>query len=251
MSNISSLSEIATLAGEPARAAMLVALMDGRALTAGELARVAGVTPATASGHLGMLSAGGLLTVAPQGRHRYFRISSPAVATMLEGMMSVSEVLRHNSLIPRKTIVTGPRDKALRRARVCYDHLAGEVAVGITDSLVDRGYLDLSRDGAALTRAGSNFLASIGVPAPDRVRTTRGPVQCRPCLDWSERRPHVAGVVGAALLARMLECHWLRRMDGTRAVAITPPGRAALERHFEVVSPIAASSGEAAQRLKA
>ncbi|PSJ38604.1 ArsR/SmtB family transcription factor [Allosphingosinicella deserti] len=227
MSSIGSLAGIAALIGEPARTAMLVSLIDGRALTATELAEAAGVAPATASGHLGRLLEAGLLALERQGRHRYFRLSSPAVAATLEGLMALDATLR--SHVPRKTIVTGPKDHALRRARLCYDHLAGEVAVAIADRMVARGQLDLRGDGAAVTGTGLEFLGSLGIElAPART----GTAFCRPCLDWSERRPHIAGAVGAALYRRFAENAWLRRSSEGRAVTITVAGRAAIERHF-------------------
>ena len=223
----------AALIGEPARAARLAALMDGRALTATELAGAAGVTAQTASGHLGQLTGAGLLAVAKQGRHRYHRLASPEVARMLEGIMAVAV----GAPGPARP-VTGPRDRALRRARTCYDHLAGEVAVAMADRMAERGQIELSADGAALTEAGTAFLHDLGVvlEAPARMRegAREGRVFCRPCLDWSERRPHLAGRVGAALCRRCLEQGWLRRIEGSRAVEVTPAGRLALRREFGV-----------------
>lgn len=222
MLSINGLAETASLVGDPTRAAMLMALMDGRALTAGELARAGGVTAQTASGHLAKMLEAGLLALEAQGRHRYYRLASPAVAGMLEAMMVAAAP---------PPIRTGPRDAAMRRARVCYDHLAGEIAVALTDAMVARGQIEIGADGAILTGPGRFLLAEIGVEFPPE---RRGAVFCRPCLDWSERRHHLAGAVGAALYRTLLARNWIRRAADTRTVTVTPPGRAALERYFGV-----------------
>jgi DNA-binding transcriptional ArsR family regulator len=225
MLSISGLTETASLVGDPTRAAMLMALVDGRALTAGELARAGGVTAQTASGHLARMLEAGLLALEAQGRHRYYRLASPAVAGMLEAMMVAAAP---------PPIRTGPRDAAMRRARICYDHLAGEIAVRMTDAMVARGQIEIGEDGAALTDRGRLLLTEIGVtlpPCPDG----KGTVFCRPCLDWSERRHHLAGTVGAALYRTLLARGWVRRSAEGRTVTVTPPGRAALERHFGIV----------------
>ena len=237
MSSVASLAGIATLIGEPTRTCMLVTLIDGRALTAGELAGAAGVSPQTASSHLARLVEGGLLALERQGRHRYFRLSSPAVASMLEGMMALDATLASAASVPRKTIVTGPRDRALRRARLCYDHLAGEVAVAIADGMTARGELDFAQDGGALTERGAALLASLDVTLPGggRSASSRGATFCRPCLDWSERRPHVAGAVGAALYRTFAQRGWVRPVDASRAVSITPFGMAEFKRHFDLM----------------
>jgi DNA-binding transcriptional ArsR family regulator len=229
MSTIASLSAIATLIGEPARTAMLVTLMDGRALTAGELAGAAGIGRPAASAHLVRLHEAGLLALEAQGRHRYYRLAGPAVAAMLEGMMALDASLA--GAVPRKPVRTGPRDRDLRRARLCYDHLAGEVAVAIADAMTARAELDFARGGAILTERGLALLTSLGVePGPSAGSATF----CRPCLDWSERRPHIAGAVGAALLRTFVDRHWMRPAATGRAVTITPPGLAALDRYFGV-----------------
>ncbi|PZW37876.1 ArsR family transcriptional regulator [Humitalea rosea] len=228
MLSTSAFAETAALIGDPARASMLTALMDGRALTAAELARTAGITPQTASGHLARLTTAGLLAMERQGRHRYHRLATPAVAQMLESIMSVSAELATPS---RKLAVVGPRDRAMRLARTCYDHLAGRIAVAMADRMVARGQIDLRPDGAALTEAGLGFLRGLGVEVEQR---SSGRVFCRPCLDWSERRPHIAGAVGAALCRGCFSHGWLRRIDGTRAVAVTPAGRLALEQAFDM-----------------
>jgi DNA-binding transcriptional ArsR family regulator len=224
MTSIAALAETAALIGDPARATMLAALLDGRALTAGELATAAGVTPQTASGHLARLGTAGLLAVERQGRHRYHRLASPAVARLLEGLMEVS------GAAPRP-VPTGPRERAMREARTCYDHLAGRLGVAIADSLAARGAIELEPDGGAVTPSGEAFLAGLGVaPAPARP----GRLFCRPCLDWSERRPHVAGVLGAALCARCFELGWVRRRASSRTLEITPLGWQGLAERFGI-----------------
>ena len=159
MTSQSAFTEIAALAGDPARAGMLHALMDGRALTASELARVAGITPQTASGHLARMAIAGLLAVEKQGRHRYHRLASPAVAQMVEGIMQVASGL--GSARPR--LVVGPRDAALRAARTCYDHLAGRLGVALADALVEGGQIELASDGGMVTEAGIAFFGRIGI----------------------------------------------------------------------------------------
>ena len=235
---ISTFAEAAALVGDPARANMLAALMDGRALTAKELASTAGITPQTASGHLARLTDGGLLVVERQGRHRYHRVASASVAHMLESIMSVAAERGTIGSAARKSVMVGPRDKALRRARTCYDHLAGQLAVELADKMVERGQIDLSPDGGALTEKGLAFLRTFGANLDgDLMRAGRkagSRTFCRPCLDWSERRPHIAGVVGAAICRSCFAQGWLRRIDGTRAVEVTPAGQLALRRVFDL-----------------
>ncbi|MEP9358397.1 winged helix-turn-helix domain-containing protein [Sphingomonas sp. KR3-1] len=221
MQRISAFAETAALMGDPARANMLFALMDGRALTAGELARFAGVTPQTASGHLAKLAEAGMIAASAQGRHRYFRVATPAVAQMVESVMSVAE-----ELASRPLPFTGPRDTSLRRARTCYDHLAGELAVAIAGRMAERGQLVLGHDGAALTGSGVALLGEIGVAA-DALGAP-----CRACLDWSERRPHLAGTPATALYRHFVDQAWVRPRTGTRALEVTRAGEAALARWF-------------------
>jgi len=238
MVSTTALAETAALVGDPARANILSALMDGRALTAAELARAASVTPQTASGHLARLTMAGLLAVERQGRHRYHRLASPGVARMLEGIMAVAEAGRAADRA-RRPITPGPRDLAMRSARTCYDHLAGRLAVAMADAMVARGQIEFSSDGGALTGEGTAFLRSLGVDldaaeARAARRGGSGRVFCRPCLDWSERRPHLAGAVGAALCDRCFALNWVRRIDGTRAIAVTPKGQYAFRQSFGV-----------------
>ncbi len=220
MFTTSDLAETASLVGEPARAAMLMALMDGRALTAGELARAAGVTPQTASGHLARMSAAGLLAVHCQGRHHYHRLASPAVARMLE---SIIEVSQGEPGRPRRAIVTGPRDAAMRAARTCYDHLAGQLGVRLADSLAARGHVELSPEGGAVTDAGIAFFRDFGLGL-DAAPGSGKRVFCRPCVDWSERRLHVGGTIGAALAAHCFALGWIRRNERSRTITVTPAG---------------------------
>jgi len=223
------IAEVAAAVGEPARAAMLAALMDGRALTATELAEVAAITPQTASGHLARLATAGLIVAEKQGRHRYHRLASAEVARMIESVMLVAGGIAL-SRPPRRV---GPKDAALRHARTCYDHLAGHLGVSIADALRASGAVEIAGDAAALTETGRARMQALGILAPDRdMRSTR-PV-CRPCLDWSERRPHLAGVLGAAICTHALDHGWIRRRAGTRALEITPTGRIGFRQAFEI-----------------
>lgn len=226
------IAEIPSHLGEPARAAMLAALMDGRALTATELASVAGITPQTASIHLARLSTAGLLRVDRQGRHRYHRLARPEVAQLLEGVMQVA-----SGEGPRgRPLVVGPRDAALRKARTCYDHLAGQLGVSIADALVQARAVELDDDAGLVTDVGIKYLRRAGIDVfPNGASGTHStrPL-CRPCLDWTERRFHIAGKLGAAICRHALEQRWVRRVDDTRALEITSRGRAALREAFAI-----------------
>lgn len=233
MASTAMFAEVAALAGDPARAVMLHALMDGRALTASELARTAGVTPQTASGHLGRMTAAGLLRIEKQGRHRYHRLASPAVAQMMEGIMLVAS----GQSASEKRLSVGPRDAAMRAARTCYDHLAGRLGVALADALVAGGFAELDSDAGAVTADGMALFERLGldVEALQARRGKRsGRVPCRPCLDWSERRHHLAGVLGAALCRHCFDQNWTRRIEGTRAVAVTPKGERMLREQLGV-----------------
>jgi hypothetical protein len=210
---------------------MLHALMDGRALTASELAKVAGIAPQTASGHLARMTAVGVILVEKQGRHRYHRLAAPSVARMLESIMYVAAKLDPS----RKGLSVGPKDAALRKARTCYDHFAGQLGVAIADAMIEQGYVELTSDAGIVTDAGLEFFGRIGVGMePPLARRTKrsGRVLCRPCLDWSERRTHLAGVVGATICSHSLLAGWTRQMDGTRAVLITPKGERIFREKF-------------------
>ena len=216
------IAEIASLIGDPARSQMLIALLDRRAWTAGELAREAGVTAQTASAHLAKLEAGGLISLERQGRHRYAALAENGVSEALEAL------LRLAAQQPKPKRRPGPSDPALRHARSCYNHLAGEVAVQLADHFVARGWLKATReDGWRLTKEGARGFGQ----ALDIDVASLGPrlPLARPCLDWSERRPHLAGPLGTALLDSLFERGWVRRGEG-RAVVFTRRGEQGIGR---------------------
>lgn len=229
MVTTASMAQVAALVGDPARAAMLQALMDGRALTATELAGVAGVAPQTASGHLAQLTIAGLVTVARQGRHRYHRLATPLVARMLESVMLVAG---ETAAAPART---GPRDAALRLARTCYDHIAGRLGVALADGMTAQGWIEIDEDAGLVTPAGLEGLAGLGIElTPAAARQARTVPLCRPCLDWSERRAHLGGRLGTALCTHGLERGWIRKRAGSRALDVTPEGRRAYHELFRV-----------------
>jgi DNA-binding transcriptional ArsR family regulator len=216
MDNGPDLARVASLVGDPARANMLSALMTGSALTASELALEAGVTLQTASSHLAKLTEGGLLSVAAQGRHRYYALTSPDVATMLEAIMGVA------AAGPRRTR-PGPKDAKLREARVCYDHLAGDAGVALLDSLLRQRVV--VRDEHALRLGpGAKMFCEVHDINLETLSCQRRAV-CRACLDWSARRSHLAGALGAAILDQIFREKWARRDPKGRAVLFTPKGR--------------------------
>jgi DNA-binding transcriptional ArsR family regulator len=222
------IAEVAALVGDPARATMVAALLDGRALTASELAAAARITPQTASTHLAKLTEAGLLSMAREGRRRHFRLASPVVAGMIDGIVAVALQQR-----PRYRPLSG-QAQALSAARICYDHLAGRLSVDLTDALAGRGYLVLDDEIAEITTAGSRFFARFGIELPAR-RSARRPL-CRLCLDWTERRPHIAGAVGAALTKRCFDLGWMERLKRSHAVIVTPVGRRGLARTFGIAA---------------
>lgn len=218
---------VAALLGDPARANMLTALMGGQALTAGELAREAGVTPQTASSHLSRLEKGGLVIGRRQGRHSYFTLSGDDVAGVLEGLMGLAARAGHARTRP------GPREPALRHARVCYDHLAGDLGVAMLESMTARGLLDAD---LAPTANGEAFFAALGIDlAP--LRVGRRPL-CKACLDWSVRRSHLAGSLGAAVLDRVYALGWAKRVEGQRVVAFTEAGERKFVEVFGIRSTV-------------
>ncbi len=229
MSNFPSgntLAEVAALVGDAARANMLLALMGGRALTAGELAWHAGVSAQTASGHLAKLTDARMLAVEKQGRHRYYRLTGGEVAEAVEVLMAVA------AIGPQRHRPTGPKDEAMRLARTCYDHLAGRLGVALTDSLCERGHLVLSDGAGLIIGSGQHFLAGMGIELEAQPQGKR-PL-CRSCIDWSERRPHLAGRLGAALLERTLALNWVARVPESRTLRITAAGELGLAQMFGI-----------------
>ncbi len=218
------MAEVASLVGDPARANILAALMGGRALTAGELANAAGVSPQTTSGHLGKLNDGRLIACVKQGRHRYYRIATHRVAEMLEGIMAVVADAPPRHRPPSKL------DDAMRTARTCYDHFAGKLGVGLTDALCAHGHLALSDDGGEVTDCGVAFFEEFGVDLA--AARNRRRIFCRPCLDWTERRPHLGGSVGAVLAQRCFDLGWFEHMRDSRALIVTKAGRRGLNETF-------------------
>jgi DNA-binding transcriptional ArsR family regulator len=208
------IAEVAALIADSARATMLSTLLDGRALTASELALAARITPQTASTHLAKLTEAGVLSAARKGRHRYFRLASPTVVAMIEGIVAVALLQR-----PRHRPLS-PQARALNAARICYDHLAGRLSVALTDALVARDYLVLGDDIAEDTAAGRRFFTEFGIERPARRSPRRH--FSRLCLDWTERRPHIAGAVGAALTTRYFDLGWMERSKHSPAVSVTP-----------------------------
>jgi DNA-binding transcriptional ArsR family regulator len=200
MSQVLDMAAIAALVGDPARANILVALLGGRALTASELAYAAHVTPQTASGHLSKLARANLIVPAQQGRHRYFKLAGRHV------------------------------DDTMRQARMCYDHIAGQLGVVLADALREHGHVEFADDGGVVTPSGEAFFAKLGLDLSGARQSRR--VFCRPCIDWSERRAHLAGAVGAALADRLMALHWIARKRDTRALTITPIGWSKIEQTF-------------------
>lgn len=220
------IAHIAALIGDPARANMLTSLMSGKALTVSELAEEAGVTIQTASSHLSKLNEGGLLRPRKQGRHKYFALASDEVAHVLEGLMGLAA----GSGYLRKR--TGPKDAELRQARVCYNHLAGDMGTQMFDSLLAQGHLMLNGEQLELTDTGAAFASEFGIDV-DGLRKAKAPV-CRECLDWSERRSHLAGSLGRAFLSRFEELSWAKRDQKTRVVTFSANGRREFNARFTV-----------------
>jgi DNA-binding transcriptional ArsR family regulator len=224
MSDGPNIARIAALIGDPARAEMLTALMADRALTATELAGIAGVTKQTVSAHLAKMREAQLIAVEAQGRHRYFRLADRDVARLLESLMGVA--FRTGSVRLRSS----PREPALRKARVCYDHLAGEIAVWAYEALLARRVFRADVDGFELTRTGAAWFSDFGVDVW-KMRNQRRSL-CRPCLDWGERRHHLGGALGAALLQRFYALRWGKPQDGSRVVKFSATGESELRRWF-------------------
>jgi len=224
MTDGSSMVPAATLIGDHARARMLTALMGGRALTATELAGAAGITKQTGSTHLRKLLDARFIAMEAHGRHRYFRIADEEVAQLLEEFMSFS--------VRTRACTTGPKDPALRKARVCYDHLAGELGVLLYASLLQRHAFDFNGATVSLSADGERLIADLGVDV-SAVRSQKR-AACRVCMDWSERRHHLAGAVGAAVLTRVIELGWAVRDKSSRAINFRPHGERAFRGCFQL-----------------
>lgn len=218
------IARLGALIGDPARANMLTALMSGKALTPSELASVAGVKLPTTSAHLAKLEAGGLIVQRRQGRHRYFTLADDEVGALLERMMGVAADKGH------LRVRTGPNDPALRRARVCYNHLAGELAVQMFDSCRARGFFIEGSDILGLSLSGRAFMTDLGVDL-ETASASRRPL-CKSCLDWSARRTHLAGSLGSALLKRFYELRWAKREEDSRVVQFSKSGEAQFLKTF-------------------
>lgn len=227
MQNTTDLPDIAAIAGligERARANILLSLMDGRALTASELARTAGITKQTASSHLTKLLDARLITVEQAGRHRYHRLADDDVGSAIEQLIGLA------ARLDLKSVHTGPSDTAMRKARVCYDHLAGEMGVLLFESFEQRGFVRRSGKAIALTPEGEEFLAGRGI-ALEQLRGLKRPL-CLSCLDWSMRRYHFAGAIGAALLDVCLTKVWARRVKGSRTLVFSVEGERAFRKQL-------------------
>ena len=231
MPNIASantIAEVAALIGDAARANILSALMGGRALTAGELARQAGVSAQTTSGHLAKLAGAELLALEKQGRHRYYRLASADVAHAMEALMAVA------ATGPKRHRPVGPKDEALRTARTCYDHVAGRLGIALADALCERGHVILADGSGAVTDDGRHFLHEFGIDLATDTRSRRP--FCRTCLDWSERRPHLAGRLGATLFEKSLALGWIARIPESRVLRISQAGQRGFATTFGLTS---------------
>jgi DNA-binding transcriptional ArsR family regulator len=222
------IARMASLIGDPGRANILTALMSGKALTASELAREAGVTPQTASSHLRKLLEGGLISLRHQGRHRYYALAGEDVAQTLEGLMGLAAGRGH--LRTR----TGPRDADLRTARVCYNHLAGDRGVQMFRAMHARGCFAICADGIVLTGTGREIVTEFGIELL-KLEHSRAPM-CRECLDWSARQTHLAGKLGRAMLSHMQALGWLRRQPDSRVIVFASRGQAAFDDRFPPVA---------------
>lgn len=222
----SNTAKIASLLGEPSRAAILMSLMDGRFHTAGELAFMAAVTPQTASFHLSKLENGRLVVVENHGRHRYYRLAGEEVAHLLEIFLAVSPPVEVRSLKQASQL------NALRRARTCYDHLAGNLGIELTESMVTLGCLEKEGSDFAVTPQGEQVFSDLGLDL-SLLRKKRRSFS-RACLDWSERRHHLGGALGFGLASRFFELGWISRVPSTRAVKVTNIGKNGFKKHFHL-----------------
>ena len=219
-------SHIAALIGDPARGNILTALMSGKALTASELAHEAGVSAQTASAHLGKLRESGLVAERKSGRHKYFTLANEEVADVLEALMGLAATT--GNLRTR----TGPKDAAMREARVCYNHLAGDMGVQMYRALRQQGHVTGSEDALQLSKSGETLMAELGIDL-ETLPKSKSPM-CKSCLDWSARESHLAGKLGRALLTRFYELGWARKIPDSRAVQFTKSGKVAFEQRFKL-----------------
>jgi len=226
MDGTPNIAKIGTLLGDNTRARMLSCLMHGKALTASELAREAGITAQTATTHLAKLENGGLLSLRKQGRHKYFSLANENVAALLETLMGFSA---GNDAL--KTL-TGPRDAAMRNARVCYNHLAGSKGIQLYDSLLASNYIQLKNGNLLLSKGGESFIRNFGINL-EQLQTSRSPL-CRECLDWSERRSHLAGSLGRALLTHFEQLKWVKRDRKNRIIKFSVKGEKAFDSVFNI-----------------
>jgi DNA-binding transcriptional ArsR family regulator len=225
MNMYKNIASVAALIGDPTRATILASLADGRALTAGELAYIAKVSPQTASSHLTKLVEGGLLVMQAQGRHRYYRLTSSKVAEVIEEMAALAPPA------PIRSLRESEQAKALRFARTCYEHLAGELGVSITTTLVKKGYIEESNDNYQLTRLGEKWLLEFGVRITGLNR-----LKCSipRHIDWTERHHHIGGPIAVGLTRRLLELEWIARGNVRRSIVITDAGRINFQREFHL-----------------
>lgn len=239
MASGNTIAAVAALLGEPARANIMSALMSGQALTAGELARSAGVTAQTTSGHLARLSEAELIVPERQGRHRYYRLASVEIARMVETLSVVA------SMGPKRHHPLGPRDASLRKARTCYDHIAGRLGLAIADSMQAQNLIVLADGAGMLTPQGQKFVAEFAL---DVGKGSKRPL-CRTCLDWSERRHHLAGRLGAAIFESLLERRWVKRSPDSRALIVTRIGERGIVETFGLPNDWATEAGTAERSM--
>lgn len=226
MSTKSNVAMIASLVSEPSRAAILTALLDGRFHTASELAHMAGIKPQTASFHLAKMTEAQVVTVEKQGRHRYYGIQDPEVAQVMESLLSIAPP------VPIKSFKQASENEAIRLARTCYDHVAGHLGVQIMDFFMQKGILSEDQDGLHITQQGVIFFADFQINLKN-IRQKRRSFSHK-CLDWSERRHHLAGALGSALLDRLFELHWIEHLPTSRAIRITDGGKRGFKEIFSI-----------------
>ncbi|WP_090737142.1 helix-turn-helix transcriptional regulator [Paenibacillus sp. Mc5Re-14] len=226
MSTKSNVAMIASLVSEPSRAAILTALLDGRFHTASELAHMAGIKPQTASFHLAKMTEAQVVTVEKQGRHRYYGIQDPEVAQVMESLLSIAPP------VPIKSFKQASENEAIRLARTCYDHVAGHLGVQIMSFFIQKGILSEDQDGLHITQQGEIFFADFQIDLKNTRQKRRS--FSHKCLDWSERRHHLAGALGSALLDRLLELHWVEHLPTTRAIRITAEGKRGFKEVFSI-----------------